>query len=380
MYKRKQIFSGSEGESLFFWGARQTGKSTLLKSVFQDVLYIDLLKTDLSFRFEKTPSLLREIVLANLGKLVIIDEIQKVPLLLDEVHWLIEQEGVRFILSGSSSRKILRSGVNLLGGRALRYELYPLVSAEIPDFNLLRALNHGLLPRHYISENPKKLLEAYVVNYLRDEIVMEAKIRNSGAFYRFLEAAAFTNGEIVNFTNIATDCGVSSVTAKEYFQILDDTLIGRFLPSFQKKQKRRVVAAPKFYFFDIGIVNHLLKRGKIEAGTPNYGNALEHLIYMELYAYSKYSELDFPISYWRTTSQNEIDFVLGDAKVAIEVKSTTQVQSKHLQSLKLFQSEFSDCQGIVISNEPFERRVGGITIMPVEVFLSKLWNGEILND
>ena len=377
MFNRKQLFSGSEGESLFFWGARQTGKSTLLKAMFQDALYIDLLKTDLYYRFEKSPSLLREIVLANLGKLVIVDEIQKVPLLLDEVHWLIENEGVRFILSGSSSRKILRSGVNLLGGRALRYELYPFVSDEITNFDLLRALNHGLLPRHYLSNNPKKLLEAYVLNYLRDEIVMEAKIRNVGAFSRFLEAAAFTNGEIVNYTNIASDCGVSSVTVKEYFQILDDTLIGRFLPSFQKRQKRKVVVAPKFYFFDIGIVNHLLKRGRIELGTENYGNALEHLIYMEIFAFSNYSDLNFPISYWRTTTQNEIDFILGDAHVAIEVKSTSNVQSKQLQSIKLFQNEFPNCRGIVVSNEPFERQVGSITIMPIQVFLSKLWGGGI---
>lgn len=377
MFNRKQLFSGSGSESLFFWGARQTGKSTLLKAMFQDALYIDLLKTDLYYRFQKSPSLLREIVLANLGKLVIIDEIQKVPLLLDEVHWLIENEGVRFILSGSSSRKILRSGVNLLGGRALRYELFPFVSDEIPMFNLSRALNHGLLPRHYLSDYPKKLLEAYVLNYLRDEIVMEAKIRNVGAFSRFLEAAAFTNGEIVNYTNIASDCGVSSVTVKEYFQILEDTLIGRFLPSFQKRQKRKVVIAPKFYFFDIGIVNHLLKRGKIELGTENYGNALEHFIYLEIFAFSKYSDLNFPISYWRTTTQNEIDFILGDARVAIEVKSSFNIQSNQLKSIKLFQNEFPDCRGIVVSNEPLERQVGNITIMPIQGFLSKLWNGGI---
>ena len=264
MLHRKQIFLDNEGQSLFFWGARQTGKSTLLKAMYPNALYIDLLKTDLYYRFLKEPKLLREIVEANRNKLVIIDEIQKIPILLDEIHWLIENYKTQFILSGSSARNILRSGINLLGGRAIRYELYPFVSEEIPEFNLLRALNHGLLPRHYISENPKKLIEAYVVNYLRDEIVMEAKIRNMTAFSRFLEAAAFTNGEIVNYTNIASDCGVSSTTVKEYFQILDDTLIGRFLPSFQKRQKRKTIQAPKFYFFDIAIVNHLLKRGNIE--------------------------------------------------------------------------------------------------------------------
>jgi len=377
MLHRKQIFLDNEGQSLFFWGARQTGKSTLLKAMYPNALYIDLLKTDLYYRFLKEPKLLREIVEANRNKLVIIDEIQKIPILLDEIHWLIENYKTQFILSGSSARNILRSGINLLGGRAIRYELYPFVSEEIPEFNLLRALNHGLLPRHYISENPKKLIEAYVVNYLRDEIVMEAKIRNMTAFSRFLEAAAFTNGEIVNYTNIASDCGVSSTTVKEYFQILDDTLIGRYLPSFQKRQKRKTIQAPKFYFFDIAIVNHLLKRGNIEIGTENYGNALEHFIYMELHAFNKYTESNLSISYWRTTNQNEIDFILGDAQVAIEVKSTTNVQTKQLQSLKLFQEEFTNCNCIVVANEPLERKIGNITIIPVSVFLKKLWNGEI---
>lgn len=378
MFNRKQSFLGNDGESLFFWGARQTGKSTLLKTLFNNSLYIDLLKTDLYYRFQKQPSLLREIVQASKNKLVIIDEIQKIPMLLDEVHWLIENLNIQFILSGSSSRKILRSGINLLGGRALRYELYPLVSDEIPEFNLQKALNNGLLPRHYLSENPKKRIEAYVVNYLQDEIAMEAKIRNIGAFSKFLEAAAFTNGEIVNYTNIASDCNVSSVTVKEYFQILEDTLIGRFLPSFQKRQKRKVILAPKFYFFDIGIVNHLLKRVKIEMGTENYGNALEHFIYMEMFAYSKYSNSNFTLSYWRTTSQNEIDFILGDAEVAIEVKSTSNVHSKQLQSMKIFLDEFPHCKGIIVAHEPFERQIGNIRIIPVNEFLQQLWNGHVI--
>lgn len=207
---------------------------------------------------------------------------------------------------------------------------------------------------------------------------MEAKIRNIGAFSKFLEAAAFTNGEIVNYTNIASDCNVSSVTVKEYFQILEDTLIGRFLPSFQKRQKRKVILAPKFYLFDIGIVNHLLRRGKIEMGTENYGNALEHFIYMEMFAYSKYSNSNFTLCYWRTTNQNEIDFILGDAEVAIEVKSTTNVQSKQLQSMKIFLEEFPHCKGIIVANEPFERQIGNIRIIPVHEFLPQLWNGKVI--
>ena len=268
MYNRKQIFVDCASESLFLWGGRQTGKSTLLKEKFPNALCFDLLLSDVFERFMRNPALLRETILANSEKkLIIIDEIQRIPELLNEIHWLIVNTKSQFILSGSSPRKIIRNGSNLLGGRALRYELYPLVSAEIPDFDLLKALNNGLLPRHYLSLNPKKLISAYVGNYLRDEIIAEAKIRNIHSFNRFLEAAAFSNGEMVNYTNIASDCGVSSPTIKEYFQILEDTLIGNFIPSYQKKPKRKVIQAPKFYFFDIGIVNHLLKRPKIDFGN-----------------------------------------------------------------------------------------------------------------
>ena len=323
MYSRKQLFLESGQESIFFWGARQTGKSTLLKTLFPNALWFDLLISSEFKRLSQTPDILRETVLANLNvSPVIIDEIQRIPTLLNEVHWLISNYGVRFILSGSSPRKILRSETNLLGGRALRYELYPLVSAEIPDFNLLRALNHGFLPRHYDAANPGKLISAYIGSYLRDEIVTEARIRNVGLFARFLEAAALTNGEMVNYTNIASECGVSATTVKDYFQILEDTLIGRYLPSFQKRPKRRVITAPKFYLFDVGIANHLLHRGKIGHGSELFGKAFEHFIYQEIYAHSRYSGKEYPIYYWRTASQLEIDFVLGDQEVAIEVKAT----------------------------------------------------------
>jgi predicted AAA+ superfamily ATPase len=262
MYIRKQIFSGSDNESLFLWGARQTGKSTLLKSIFPDSLWFDLLQSDVFERLQRHPAQLREVVLADTRKTpVIIDEIQRIPDLLNEVHWLIENNRSRFILTGSSPRKILRSGANLLGGRALRYELFPLIGQEIPDFDLLRAINNGLLPKHYLSTNPRKLISSYIGSYLKDEILAEAKIRNIVSFSRFLETAAFSNGEIVNYTNIASDCGVSANTVREYFQILEDTLIGRFLTSFQKRPKRKVILSPKFYFFDT--IRHLSTQCKL---------------------------------------------------------------------------------------------------------------------
>jgi len=379
MYNRKQLFLGSGQESLFLWGARQTGKSTLLKTLFPDVLWFDLLLSSEYKRLSVKPDILRETVLANRDiQLVVIDEIQRIPELLNEVHWLISNYGVRFILSASSPRKILRYGANLLGGRALRYELYPLVSAEIPDFDLMRAINNGLLPRHYDAANPQRMISAYIGNYLRDEIVAEARLRNAGTFARFLEIAALTNGEMINYTNIASDCGTSAVTIKEYFQIMEDTLIGRYLPAFQKRPKRRVITAPKFYLFDVGIANHLLGRGRIEQGTELFGKAFEHFIYQEIYAYSRYSENEFPIYFWRTASQLEIDFVLGDHEAAIEVKAAEQASDRHLRGLKAFMEEYTVKKAILISNDPLPRLAGNILILPWKVFLDRLWAGEII--
>jgi uncharacterized protein len=380
MYIRKQVFEGSGKESLFLWGARQTGKSTLLRYLFHDSLWFDLLLSDVYEKLQRNPSQLREIMLASKPeKPVIIDEIQRIPALLNEIHWLIENRNVRFILSGSSPRKIIRSGANLLGGRALRYELYPLISQEIPEFDLLKALNSGLLPRHYLSPNPHKLISTYIGSYLRDEIMAEAKIRNISSFSRFLEMAAFSNGEIVNYTNIASECGISSPTVKEYFHILEDTLTGRFLPSFQKRPKRRVILAPKFYYFDVGIVNYLLKRGKIVYGSESFGNAFEHFIYQEIYAHSSYTGLNYPLAYWRTASKIEVDFILGDHEVAVEVKSTRSATPRHLKGLKSISEEYNVNKLILVSDDPYPRKTGNIHILPWKVFLQRLWGGGIIS-
>jgi predicted AAA+ superfamily ATPase len=379
MYIRKQTFRESDHESLFLWGARQTGKSTLLKERYPKTLVFDLLLSDVFERLQRNPSLLREIVMAEPGaEPVIIDEIQRIPALLNEVQWLMVNHGTRFILSGSSPRKILHAGANLLGGRALRYELYPLIYQEIPDFNLVRALNHGLLPRHYVSDRPEKLISAYIGSYLHDEIMAEAKIRKMASFSSFLEAAAFSNGETVNFTNIASDCGVSSPTVRDYFQILEETMIGRFLPSFQKKPKRRVTQAPRFYYFDIGIANYLLKRKSIEPGSEAFGRAFEHFIYLEIWAHSNYSGLHYPISYWRTSSGMEVDFILGDHQVAVEVKATDQANPRHFKGLTRFAEEYEIDRLILVSNDPFPRKIGDILVMPWQLFLDKLWAEEII--
>lgn len=379
MYFRNQLFNSSDGYSFFVWGARQTGKSTLLKQIFKDALVFDLLNTDLLRRFTKRPAEFREIVLASEDvKTIVIDEVQKVPELLNEIHWLIENTSKQFVMSGSSPRKILKQGINLLGGRALRYELYPLSFSEIPEFDLLKALNQGLIPKHYDAKNYQNLLSAYIGAYLEEEIIAETRIRDKQIFYGFLEKAAFSNGEIVNYTNIATDCGISSPTVKEYFTILRETMLGKYVESFQKKPKRRVIQAPKFYFFDVGIANFLLKRKNTEYGTETFGAAFEHFIYMELLAYSQYSGKMFPIHYWRTTSHIEVDFILGDHEVALEIKSTDNVQAKHLKGLKAFNEEYTTKRNIVVSCDPYPRKMGEVDIMPWKVFLTKLWRNELI--
>ncbi len=380
MFKRRQEFFKSGNNSFFLWGVRQSGKSTLLSERYSTALYFDLLLSDVYRRLLNNPEQFRESVLTvNPRTPVIVDEIQKLPALLNEVHWLIENKKIQFILSGSTPRKILKQGVNLLGGRALRYQLYPLSFSEIPDFNLIKALNNGLLPRHYLAEDAGQLLDAYIGSYLEDEIVAETKIRNAETFSRFLNKAAFSNGEIINYTNIAADCGVSSPTIKEYFTILEDTLIGDFVPAFQKKPKRRTIAAPKFYFFDVGIVNTLLKRKSIEPGSINFGFAFEHFIFHELKTYSQYSGKKFPIHYWRTSSQFEVDFVLGDHEVAVEVKSTDNVNLKHTKGLNAFSDEYKMKSRIIVSLDPLPRTIGsGITVLPWREFLNRLWAGVII--
>ncbi|MCZ2101178.1 MAG: DUF4143 domain-containing protein [Chitinophagales bacterium] len=380
IYDRLQNFPDSGSESLFLWAPRQTGKSTLLKALFPQALVFDLLLSDEYERLRARPSLIREILLADPTiAVVIIDEVQRMPELLNEVHWLMVNTGTKFILSGSSPRRILRSDTNLLGGRALRYELFPLVSREIPDFDLMRALNNGLLPRHYLAKDARRMIASYVGNYLQDELIREAQIRNVSIFSKFLVSVAFSNAEMVNYTNIATDCGVSSNTVKSYFQILEETLIGRFVSVYQKRPKRRVIQAPKFYLFDVGLVNHLLKRGKILYKSESFGHAFEHFIYQEIYAHSHYSGLDYTISYWRTASQIEVDFILGEHEIAVEVKASENISSRHLKGLQAFMEEYTVKKAIVVCTEPRARMVDGIHILPWQDFLNQLWDGKLMS-
>lgn len=378
MFSRKINLQDAENESIFLWGARQTGKSTLLQLLFPNTRYIDLLKSDEFERYNRRASLLREeLSLLQENELIIIDEIQKIPELLDEVQWLMTNKNHRFILSCSSARKLRRSGVNLLGGRAIRKHLYPFVSAEIPDFDLIKACNNGMMPRHYLVDDAGKRIHAYVGDYLQQEIKAEALTRNLKTFSRFMEIAALSNGEVVNYNNIASECGVSAPTVKEYFSILEETLIGYTIPAFTKNVKRRVIQSPKFYYFDVGIVNFLLRRRSLLPGSAEFGHAFEHLIMQELIAYIGYSESQHSLSYWRTTSGYEVDAVIGNANVAIEIKSTEEVHSHHTRGLKAFSEEFPNSRLIIVSMDKYPRRMNEIDVIPAQHFLKMLWNGEL---
>lgn len=370
-------------KSAFLWGPRKTGKSTYLLEKFPQSLVYDFLQTDLFLDYSKRPSLLRERLLAKdsmaLKHPVILDEVQKIPQILDEVHGLIENKGLRFILCGSSARKLKRGKANLLGGRAWRFEMFPLVSVELKNLDLLRALNHGMIPIHHLEDNPEKSLRAYTQDYLKEEILAEGLTRNVPAFSRFFDAMAYSHGELTNYSNIARDCGVDSKTVREYYQILVDTLMGQFVEPFKRRQDRQIISkAAKFYLFDVGVAGVITKRKIVEERGESFGKALEHFIFMELVAHSSYNDLDYEINFWRTKSGLEVDFVLAKGEVALEVKGSSRVEQRDLRSLKAFIEEYSPKKALLICNEREERVQGRIRIMPWRRFLEDLWDGKII--
>lgn len=384
MIERLLKIEDIQTDSVFLWGARQTGKSTLLMNLFPEATYIDLLQLDTFERLRRNPSVLREDLSSKQpGEIVIIDEVQKLPELLNEVQWLIVRKDIHFILSGSSARKLKRCGANLLGGRALRCRLFPLVSAEIPDFDLVKACNNGMLPRHYLIENATKRLQAYVGDYLQQEVMAEALTRNLSSFTRFLEVAALSDGEMINYNNIASDCGVSAVTVKEYFSILEETLIGFTLPAYTKVKQRRVIKAPKFYLFDVGVANYLSHKANLLPGSTDFGHAFEHLIIQELTAYIEYRQKHVILSYWRTASGIEVDAIISDeysADVlwAIEIKSSEEIQNRHIKGLRSFREEYPNANLTIVGLDKISRTTDDdIKILYAVDFLKKLWNGDL---
>lgn len=389
MFSRKLRMELPKQQSAFLWGARQTGKSSYLKKHFKESVYYDLLDTHEIVRFSKAPYLLREEIKTlskmQLSKPIIIDEIQKVPDLLNEVHWLIENMKAQFILCGSSARKLKTQSTNLLGGRAWKYHFYPLTYAEIPKFDLLKALQNGLIPNHYLAEKKyiHDYLQAYIDIYLTDEIRNEGLVRNLRGFARFLDVAGLCNGEMINANNIARDCGIDRATVQSYYQILIDTLLGWNVYPYTKKVKRDIITAtPKFYLFDVGVANYLGKQEISALKGVVAGKSFEHYIFMELMAYIGHSRKRSDVRYWRTKTGLEVDFILGEAKTAIEVKISEQVHQQDLKGLIAFCEEHPKAHAIVVSQDKRPRLLQvndtiSINILPWKNFLKKLWNDEI---
>ena len=310
---------------------------------------------------------------------IILDEVQKVPGLLDEVQGMIEDKGWRFILCGSSARKLKRGKANLLGGRAWRFELFPFVTPELDAPDLLRILNRGLVPSHYGSPNWQRSLAGYVRDYLKEEVFDEGLTRSIPAFSRFFDAMAYSHGELTNYANIARECGADAKTVKEYYQILCDTLLGRMVSPYKRRRERQVISkAPKFYLFDVGVAGAITHRRVTEEKGEQFGKALEHFVFMELAAHASYSELAYDITFWRTKTGLEVDFVLGPGEVAVEVKGTSRVDDRELRPLHAFVEEHRPRKAIVVSNERVERKAGDLRIMPWRDFLRELWAGQIL--
>ena len=379
MYHRIFDIENRLDEAMFLFGGRQVGKSTLLKERFPKAVYIDLLNSELRNRYRQHPEEFRESLLRHAPEtLVIVDEIQKVPDLLDEVHWLMVNRGLFFVLSGSSARKLKKSGANNLGGRAIPETLFPLVSAEIPDFDLDRAIQNGMIPRHYMVANARNRLKSYIELYLKEEIIEEAAVQKVDDFIRFLEVAAISNGEMLNYENVATDCGVSANTVKAYYQILCDTLLGFEVPAYRKVIKRKLTKSSRFYFFDVGIANYLTGRHHLAPKTPEYGHAFEHLVMQEIVAYLGYKGIEEKLTYWHTYDDIEVDAVIGDARVAIEIKSADSIQTNHKKGLVEFAKEHPSVKQILVSRDRISRRSGDIDLYYVTDFFKALWNDEIV--
>lgn len=362
-----------EKKSYFLFGPRQTGKSSLIRHTLKGAKVYDLLDTSIFLALSQNPGRLSQELSAG-DRIVVIDEIQRLPILLNEVHRLIEERGLRFLLTGSSARKLRGGGVNLLGGRARTKNLHPLTCRELGrHFDLFRAIERGLLPSIYFSDDPRADLRAYAGSYLQQEIIAEGAARNVPAFSRFLKVAALCNGTIVNFTNIANDAQVPRTTVYEYFEILKDTLILHELPAWRRSLRRKPLASSKYYFFDIGIVSELQGR-RFRPGTPEFGEAFETYIMHELRSHIDYISAE-SLSYWRSTSGFEVDFILGD-HTAIEVKAKENVSAQELKSLRALKEEKILKRYLCVSLESRTRTVDGIIILPYRKFLDGLWSGE----
>lgn len=362
-------------KSVFLFGPRQCGKSSLIDHCFSELPLFDLLSSETFIRLSQEPSYIETI--CGECRLAVIDEIQKLPSLLDEVHRLIERKGFRFLLTGSSARKLRRKGVNLLGGRARIRRMHPFSAFELKErFNLERAVNFGLLPPVCFSGEPDEELTDYVDEYLRQEIIAEGATRNLPAFSRFLEIAALSNGEQIDYSSISRDAQVPRSTVREYFNILKETLLADEVPSWKGGISRKTVDTAKFYFFDSGVVRTLAKRRETTLGTPEFGHLFETLVHHELRCYLDAKTRNGDIFYWRTPSGTEVDFVVGNC--AFEVKGSSHVSSHDLKGLKAIATEGSFAHKVVICREPLPYVKDGIEVLPYSEFINRLWRDELI--
>lgn len=373
MYSRITIYTPQK--SFFLFGPRGTGKSTWVKSVFPGALYLDLLEAEKFTSLTADPQRLGDMIPPGHADWIIIDEIQKVPSLLDEVHRLIENKGFNFVLTGSSARKLRRRGVNLLAGRALTREMHPLTAAELgDDFILEKSWRHGHLPAVFSEPDPEAYLKSYVQTYMREEVLQEGLTRNIGAFARFLEAASFSQSSVLNIAEVARECAVERKVVEGYFQILEDILLATRLPVFSRRAKRRLAAHPKFYFFDAGVFRAMRPRGPLDSVEEIDGAALETLVFQELRAINAGLDLGYGLHYWRTAAGAEVDFVLyGEAGLlAFEVKRSTRPRREDSRGLKAFLADYPEAACYVLYRGRERVFTDNITWLPVDHALRTL--------
>lgn len=378
-YSRVINLAGVLNESsVILLGPRGTGKTTFLKTMYPQAHYIDLLAGETFRELSIRPETLGRSIPKD-QNLVIIDEIQKLPGLLDEVHRILNNDrNMRFIMTGSSARKLKRQGVNLLAGRALSATMHPLTSAEVGIERIRDLMRTGGLPHVIDSSQPFDVLNSYVGLYLKEEIQAEGAVRGLEGFGRFLETAALCNGLVVNFSKIGNDAGISPRTISNYFGVLEDTLLGFMLPPYRLTKSRKAIASAKFFFFDLGVAHSLAKREQVARSSSDYGTALEHLVCLELRAALAYSRSRQQLTFWRTEGGVEVDFLIGN-EVAIEVKAAERVQQRDCNGLRALAEDIELSRKIIVCHEKHEWRTDdGIDVMPLEVFLRRLWQGEIL--
>lgn len=377
-------FFQKTNQSFFLFGPRGTGKSTWLKAQFPEATYLDLLAPEIYRQYYARPERLRELCEAQEQNTIIIDEIQKIPQLLDVVHQLMESpRHQRFILTGSSARKLKRSGVDLLAGRAIVKTLHPFMAAELGEaFSLEKALSLGLLPLVINAPEPQETLNSYITLYLREEVQMEGLVRNFAGFSRFLESISFSHGSPLNISEVARECEVERKTVEGFVAILEDLLLAFRIPVFSKRAKRNLVVHQKFYYFDAGVFQSIRPAGPLDSPHEIHGASLEGLVVQHLRAWNAYRQENCHLYYWRTKSGNEVDFVVygPNTFVAIEVKNTTKLHSKAFTGLKAFVKDYPEAQACLLYRGKDQLKINDILCLPCEDFLRKLQPINTLED